>query len=203
MHPRACQRLPVTRRLPPHHVLLGAIISIIPHQRQALRNLIIVTENIKYSNSQPPSGRPRFYRPPLPTQITHVALANPPSSSPRGVLSLNVIISCTGLPGLGAGMVFASASEDDEVVVQDVVVGDGALLPPCIAFALLPVPRYMTQRTMLWIAGLGLDSLWLSFVFPSSSSSSSHPTATVTSECLGLNLGAHTSSCTGDACRDE
>ena len=78
-------------------------------------------------------------------------------------------------------MVLVSAVQGEETVrVSDVVVDDGVVLPPCIAFAPLPLPvlahsaALVCQRMpVLWIAGLGLDSLWLTFSFPSSSSSSS------------------------------
>jgi hypothetical protein len=106
-------------------------------------------------------------------------------------------------------MVLVEATEEEEEVhATDVIVDDGVVLPPCIAFAPLPLPvpadgaKVSRERMpLLWIAGLGLDSLWLVFRFPSLSSSSSAAVSAaavaVVSECSGLNLGAHSSTCTG------
>ncbi len=100
-------------------------------------------------------------------------------------------------------MVFVSAREDDGLCASDVTVDDGALLSPCIALVRLPVPRaayhaphsHAPLLPLLWIAGLGLESLWLSLSLPSLR-------VAVLRECSGLNLGAHASSCAGDVCRD-
>jgi hypothetical protein len=124
-----------------------------------------------------------------------------------------VLVSC-GAPSVqGVGIVCVLAQEEHELRVEDVVVDDGALLPPCVAFALVDTPcaaeRAGAKVPLLWIAALGLDSLWLSLTFSSQalSLSSSSPLSlslvspqskvAVVRECPGLNLGAHASSCTG------
>ena len=97
-------------------------------------------------------------------------------------------------------MVFVSAREEDGLCVSDVAVDDGALLPPCIALVRV-IPRAAQHPPhspvpllpLLWIAGLGLESLWLSLSLPSLR-------VAVLRECSGLNLGAHASSCAGDVC---
>ena len=174
-----------------------------------------------------------MYSPALPSRITHVTLADPPSWSSHGLLSLRVLISCSAPPGHGAVMLLLTLGEGQEHVhVTDVIVGDDVTLPPCVALATaMPSGAAALERRasaalegsasaalersvrvpLLWIAGLGLDSLWMSLTLPESSSSSSSPAAaaaaaaaavparvTVARECSGLNLGAHASSCLGD-----
>ncbi len=158
-----------------------------------------------------------MYTPASPSRITHVTLADPPSWSSHGLLSLRVLISCSAQPGHGAVLLLATACEGQAVHVTDVAVSDDVTLPPCVSLvrALPPgaacaASDACARMPLLWIAGLGLDSLWLSFTYPPSSSLSSSSAAaaaadaalparvTVARECSGLNLGAHASSCAGD-----
>ena len=158
-------------------------------------------------------GSPCFYMPPSLTQVSHVTLAEPPSWSNQGQLSLRVLVACSAAPGQGASLVLVCV-DGKELLSHNVTVEDGAVLPPCIAFTCLPslLPStssatHLSRIPLLWIAGLGLDSLWMAFAFPISSSSSLPPkaaadgwlssTVCVVRECAGLHLGAHSSSCTG------
>jgi hypothetical protein len=115
---------------------------------------------------------------------------------------IRVLVSCSALPGHGSSIAIVTVEDGGLLHVSDVVVDDGNVLPPCIAFT--RVPPYdpiapCSKMPLLWIAGLGLDSLWLSCTFSSSAPASlSHTRVTVARECFELNLGAHSSACAGD-----